>query len=49
MRSGESVARDEQLTVNEDVDFDHRLRAAGWTIGYEPAMTVVLGRPGADR
>ena len=31
---------DEQLTVNEDVDFDHRLRAAGWTIGYEPAMTV---------
>jgi succinoglycan biosynthesis protein ExoA len=32
---------DEQLTVNEDVDFDHRLRAAGWTIGYEPAMTVL--------
>jgi succinoglycan biosynthesis protein ExoA len=31
---------DEQLIVNEDVDFDHRLRAAGWTIGYEPAMTV---------
>ncbi len=31
---------DEQLTVNEDVDFDHRLRAAGWTIGYEPAMRV---------
>jgi succinoglycan biosynthesis protein ExoA len=31
---------DEQLTVNEDVDFDHRLRTAGWTIGYEPAMTV---------
>jgi succinoglycan biosynthesis protein ExoA len=31
---------DEQLTVNEDVDFDHRLRAAGWTIGYQPAMRV---------
>jgi succinoglycan biosynthesis protein ExoA len=31
---------DEQLIVNEDVDFDHRLRAAGWTIGYQPAMTV---------
>ena len=31
---------DEQLTVNEDVDFDHRLRATGWTIGYEPAMRV---------
>ena len=31
---------DEQLTVNEDVDFDHRLRTAGWTIGYQPAMTV---------
>ena len=31
---------DEQLTVNEDVDFDHRLIAAGWTIGYEPAMRV---------
>jgi hypothetical protein len=31
---------DEQLTVNETVDFDHRLRAAGWTIGYQPAMTV---------
>jgi glycosyltransferase involved in cell wall biosynthesis len=31
---------DEQLPVNEDVDFDHRLRAAGWTIGYEPTMTV---------
>ena len=31
---------DEQLAVNEDVDFDHRLRAAGWTIGYEPAMRV---------
>jgi succinoglycan biosynthesis protein ExoA len=31
---------DEQLPVNEDVDFDHRLRAAGWTIGYEPLMKV---------
>jgi succinoglycan biosynthesis protein ExoA len=31
---------DEQLTVNEDVDFDHRLRTAGWTIGYQPAMKV---------
>ena len=29
---------DEALLVNEDVDFDHRLIAAGYKIGYEPAM-----------
>jgi succinoglycan biosynthesis protein ExoA len=29
---------DEKLPVNEDVDFDHRIIAAGYKIGYEPAM-----------
>jgi succinoglycan biosynthesis protein ExoA len=29
---------DEELLVNEDVDFDHRLMEAGYQIGYEPAM-----------
>lgn len=29
---------DEKLLVNEDVDFDHRIIAAGYQIGYEPAM-----------
>ena len=29
---------DENLLVNEDVDFDHRVIAAGYRIGYEPAM-----------
>lgn len=31
---------DESLPVNEDVDFDHRLRQAGYQLGYEPAMVV---------
>lgn len=40
-----SVARqvggwDENLAVNEDVDFDHRILAAGWRIRYEPGMIV---------
>ncbi|MBA8793239.1 hypothetical protein FHX74_000833 [Friedmanniella endophytica] len=29
---------DEGLLVNEDVDFDHRLRLAGYQIGFDPAM-----------
>jgi glycosyltransferase involved in cell wall biosynthesis len=29
---------DETLPVNEDVDIDHRIIAAGYKIGYEPAM-----------
>lgn len=29
---------DENLRANEDVDFDHRLREAGWLIGFDPAM-----------
>lgn len=29
---------DETLQVNEDVDFDHRLREAGGLIGFDPAM-----------
>jgi glycosyltransferase involved in cell wall biosynthesis len=29
---------DETLLVNEDVDFDYRIIAAGYNIGYEPAM-----------
>ena len=40
-----SVARevggwDESLTVNEDVDFDHRIRAQGHRIRFEPAMGI---------
>ncbi|MVA77261.1 glycosyltransferase [Auraticoccus sp. F435] len=31
---------DEQLLVNEDVDFDHRLIRAGHRIGYDPQMRV---------
>jgi succinoglycan biosynthesis protein ExoA len=31
---------DEALPVNEDVDFDHRLRQVGHQLGYEPAMVV---------
>lgn len=31
---------DENLLVNEDVDFDHRLIRAGYSIGYDPAMVV---------
>ncbi len=31
---------DESLRVNEDVDFDHRLIAAGYQIGFDPAMEV---------
>ena len=31
---------DEGLPVNEDVDFDHRLIQAGYSIGYDPAMEV---------
>ena len=31
---------DEALPVNEDVDFDHRIIAAGHTIGYEPTMVI---------
>jgi cellulose synthase/poly-beta-1,6-N-acetylglucosamine synthase-like glycosyltransferase len=31
---------DEDLPVNEDVDFDHRLLERGWRLGYEPAMVV---------
>ena len=29
---------DEGLPVNEDVDFDHRIRRSGWKIRFEPAM-----------
>lgn len=31
---------DEKLLVNEDVDFDHRIIAAGYQIGFEPAMGI---------
>ena len=31
---------DEELQVNEDVDFDHRLRKAGHQIGFDPAMRI---------
>lgn len=31
---------DETLQVNEDVDFDHRLRLAGYAIGFDPRMKV---------
>jgi hypothetical protein len=31
---------DESLAVNEDVDFDHRLREAGYRIAYDPAMII---------
>lgn len=31
---------DETLAVNEDVDFDHRILAAGWRIRYQPTMTI---------
>jgi glycosyltransferase involved in cell wall biosynthesis len=31
---------DEDLLVNEDVDFDHRLIQAGYSIGYDPSMEV---------
>jgi len=31
---------DEKLTVGEDVDLVWRLHAAGWTVRYEPAVTV---------
>jgi succinoglycan biosynthesis protein ExoA len=31
---------DRSLPVNEDVDLDHRVRAAGWQIAYEPLMEV---------
>jgi GT2 family glycosyltransferase len=31
---------DERLLVNEDVDLDHRVRAAGYRIRFEPAMVV---------
>ena len=31
---------DENLLVNEDVDFDHRILQQGWTIGYDPEMRV---------
>ncbi len=29
---------DERLLVNEDVDFDHRLQRAGWTLLYDPRL-----------
>jgi cellulose synthase/poly-beta-1,6-N-acetylglucosamine synthase-like glycosyltransferase len=31
---------DEGLAVNEDVDFDHRLREAGYRIAYDPTMII---------
>ena len=31
---------DESLLANEDVDFDHRLIQAGYSLGYQPAMVV---------
>lgn len=31
---------DENLPVNEDVDFDHRILAAGHRIAYDPAMRI---------
>jgi succinoglycan biosynthesis protein ExoA len=31
---------DESLLANEDVDFDHRLIKAGYSLGYQPAMVV---------
>lgn len=31
---------DESLLVNEDVDFDHQLIKAGYTIGYDPALVI---------
>lgn len=32
---------DETLLVNEDVDFDHRLRNAGYLIGFDPQLTIL--------
>ena len=31
---------DEQLHANEDVDFDHRLRAVGHRLAYDPGMEI---------
>ncbi|MDO5698385.1 MAG: glycosyltransferase family 2 protein [Dermatophilus congolensis] len=31
---------DPNLLVNEDVDFDHRILAAGYTIGFDPDMRI---------
>lgn len=31
---------DEELLVNEDVDFDHRILQAGYEIGFDPQMLV---------
>ena len=31
---------DPNLLVNEDVDFDHRILAAGYTIGFDPDMHI---------
>lgn len=31
---------DPNLLVNEDVDFDHRILAAGYTIGFDPDMLI---------
>lgn len=39
--AGEMGGWDENLLVNEDVDFDHRIARAGYEIGFDPKMLIL--------